>query len=110
MTGIDTVENTLMRPFKVCGLIFCFLFCMLMTFGDWYQQKTGRNTFYLKTMNPVTSKITSEDWRLTPNSTNLVETEHAHLNAITDIRLPLLSSILTYSVQLYILTPLIPKF
>ncbi|KAJ7193605.1 hypothetical protein GGX14DRAFT_577060 [Mycena pura] len=62
---------------------------------NWYQQKTGRNTFYLKTMNPVTSKITSEDWRLTPNSTNLVETEHAHLTAITDIRLPLLSSILT---------------
>ncbi|KAJ7060416.1 hypothetical protein C8F01DRAFT_1253750 [Mycena amicta] len=61
---------------------------------NWYAQKLA-HPWYLISMNEFLSNINNNDWNITPNSTNLVESAHAHLNAQTNIRLPLLSSILS---------------
>nr|GAT43866.1 predicted protein [Mycena chlorophos] len=46
-------------------------------------------------MNENTSKMAAADYRLVPDSTNYVESAHAHLNARTNIQLPLLSAIIS---------------
>ncbi|KAJ7190068.1 hypothetical protein GGX14DRAFT_580166 [Mycena pura] len=61
---------------------------------SWHAQKLS-NPWYLVSMNPYLSKINCDDYALTPNSTNLVESAHAHLNSQTQIGLPLLAAILT---------------
>ncbi|KAJ7185163.1 hypothetical protein GGX14DRAFT_580558 [Mycena pura] len=65
---------------------------------SWYAQKLA-NPWYSVSMNPYLSKINRDDYALTPNSTNLVESAHAHLNAQTQIGLPLLAAILTCTLQ-----------
>ncbi|KAF7325502.1 hypothetical protein MKEN_00399200 [Mycena kentingensis (nom. inval.)] len=60
---------------------------------NFYAQKLA-NPWYLVSMNAYQSKIAPDDWNITPDSTNIVESEHASLNAKTQIRLPLLSAIL----------------
>nr|GAT50927.1 predicted protein [Mycena chlorophos] len=61
---------------------------------NWYAQKRN-NPWYLATMNEITSKMRTDDYRLTPNSSNTVESAHAGLNAQTNIQLPPLSAILS---------------
>ncbi|KAJ7050007.1 hypothetical protein C8F01DRAFT_1348352 [Mycena amicta] len=61
---------------------------------NWYAQKLN-NPWYLASMNQLLSKINPDDYSLTPNSTNLVESAHASRNSETSIRLPLLSGCLS---------------
>ncbi|KAJ7215836.1 hypothetical protein GGX14DRAFT_391519 [Mycena pura] len=60
---------------------------------DWYMQKLN-NPWVLPSVNQLLSKITKDDWNITPSTTNLAESEHAGLNAATSIRLALLPAIL----------------
>ncbi|KAJ7064494.1 hypothetical protein C8F01DRAFT_1080806 [Mycena amicta] len=60
---------------------------------NWYINKCNHR-WYLPSLNKLLSKINPDDYDLTPNNTNIVETAHAGLNAETSIGLPLLSGIL----------------
>ncbi|KAJ7189957.1 hypothetical protein GGX14DRAFT_607445 [Mycena pura] len=59
---------------------------------NWFRPK--RNGWFLQSVNRFLSNIAEEDWDLTPNNTNIVESAHARRNAETSIHLPLLASIL----------------
>ncbi|KAF7310153.1 hypothetical protein MIND_00388700 [Mycena indigotica] len=71
-------------------------FCRRQTIPEvknWYAQKLA-NPWYLASVNVFLSRITPDDHRLTPNTTNLAETAHAGMNAQTSTRLALLPGIL----------------
>ncbi|KAJ7885926.1 hypothetical protein B0H14DRAFT_2563623 [Mycena olivaceomarginata] len=59
----------------------------------WYLQKQ-RNSWYLPSVNQYLSKISLDDWKITPRTTNIAETSHAATNADTSTQLPLLPAIL----------------
>ncbi|KAF7366386.1 hypothetical protein MSAN_00895300 [Mycena sanguinolenta] len=75
---------------------------------DWYEFVDGQtdekvqhwlahkraNPWVLPSVNKFLSKIASDDWDITPNHTNYVETAHAGRNAETSIGVPLLTAIL----------------
>ncbi|KAJ7660302.1 hypothetical protein DFH06DRAFT_1044030 [Mycena polygramma] len=60
---------------------------------QWYLQKQ-RNPWYLPSVNAHLSKISRDDWNITPRTTNIAETSHASTNADTSTSLPLLPAIL----------------
>ncbi|KAJ7218431.1 hypothetical protein GGX14DRAFT_329747, partial [Mycena pura] len=59
---------------------------------NWYNPK--RTGWFLPSINKFLSNIAPDDWDITPNTTNIVETAHARRNAETSIHLPLLASII----------------
>ncbi|KAF8156413.1 hypothetical protein K438DRAFT_1777493 [Mycena galopus ATCC 62051] len=60
---------------------------------DWYAHKLA-NPWILPSINKFLSKISSENWDITPNHSNYVESAHAARNAETGTHLPLLTAIL----------------
>ncbi|KAJ6579406.1 hypothetical protein B0H10DRAFT_2235753 [Mycena sp. CBHHK59/15] len=56
---------------------------------QWYLQKQ-RNPWYLPSVNAHLSKVSRDDWNITPRTTNIAETSHASTNADTSTSLPLL--------------------
>ncbi|KAJ6487476.1 hypothetical protein C8R47DRAFT_1127593 [Mycena vitilis] len=60
---------------------------------QWYLQKQ-RNPWYLPSVNAHLSRISRDDWNITPRTTNIAETSHASTNADTSTSLPLLPAIL----------------
>ncbi|KAJ7915765.1 hypothetical protein B0H13DRAFT_1871770 [Mycena leptocephala] len=60
---------------------------------QWYLQKQ-RNPWYLPSVNVHLSKVSRDDWNITPRTTNIAETSHASTNADTSTSLPLLPAIL----------------
>lgn len=60
---------------------------------QWYLQKQ-RNPWYLPSVNAHLSRISRDDWNITPRTTNIAETSHALTNADTSTSLPLLPAIL----------------
>ncbi|KAJ7652738.1 hypothetical protein DFH06DRAFT_1418342 [Mycena polygramma] len=60
---------------------------------NWYAHKLA-NPWILPSINKFLSKISSEDWDITPHHSNLVESAHAARNAETSIHAPLLDCIL----------------
>ncbi|KAJ6536252.1 hypothetical protein B0H19DRAFT_1271039 [Mycena capillaripes] len=60
---------------------------------QWYLQKQ-RNPWYLPSVNAHLSKVSRDDWNITPRTTNIAETSHASTNADTSTSLPLLPAIL----------------
>ncbi|KAJ6533650.1 hypothetical protein B0H19DRAFT_1272287 [Mycena capillaripes] len=61
---------------------------------NWYAHKLA-NPWILPSINKFLSGISDEDWDLTPNHSNYVETAHAGRNAETGIRARLLEAILS---------------
>ncbi|KAF7369960.1 hypothetical protein MSAN_00625800 [Mycena sanguinolenta] len=59
----------------------------------WLAHKRA-NPWVLPSVNKFLSKIASDDWDITPNHTNYVETAHAGRNAETSVGVPLLTAIL----------------
>ncbi|KAJ7106000.1 hypothetical protein C8R44DRAFT_745647 [Mycena epipterygia] len=57
----------------------------------WQKQ---RNPWYLPSVNAHLSKVSRDDWNITPRTTNIAETSHASTNADTSTSLPLLPAIL----------------
>ncbi|KAJ7300540.1 hypothetical protein DFH08DRAFT_674096, partial [Mycena albidolilacea] len=60
---------------------------------NWYRQKLA-NPWILPSVNKFLSNITDENWDITPNHSNLVETAHAGRNAETSTGVALLTGIL----------------
>jgi hypothetical protein len=60
---------------------------------DWYQQKLA-NPWILPSVNKFLSKISADNWDITPNHSNYVETVHAGRNAKTSVGVGLLTGIL----------------
>ncbi|KAJ7135306.1 hypothetical protein C8R46DRAFT_1201556 [Mycena filopes] len=71
-------------------------FCVAQTHDlvkNWYAHKLA-NPWVLPSVNKFLSKISPDDWDITPNHSNYVETAHAARNAETSIGVPLLTAIL----------------
>ncbi|KAJ7894026.1 hypothetical protein B0H13DRAFT_2276534 [Mycena leptocephala] len=71
-------------------------FCASQTHIDiknWYAHKVA-NTWVLPSVNKYLSKISHENWDITPNQSNIAETAHAGRNAETSIGVGLLTAIL----------------
>ncbi|KAJ7129118.1 hypothetical protein C8R46DRAFT_1202508 [Mycena filopes] len=60
---------------------------------NWYHQKLA-NPWILPSVNKFLSRIPADNWDITPNHSNLVETAHAARNAETAINVPLLTGIM----------------
>ncbi|KAJ7210230.1 hypothetical protein C8J57DRAFT_1540028 [Mycena rebaudengoi] len=60
---------------------------------NWYAHKIA-NPWILPSINKFLSQISGEDWDITPNHSNYVESAHAARNAETGIHMPLLTAIL----------------
>ncbi|KAJ7824717.1 hypothetical protein B0H14DRAFT_2596999 [Mycena olivaceomarginata] len=60
---------------------------------NWYAHKLA-NPWILPSINKFLSKISPENWDITPNHSNYVESAHAARNAETSTHLPLLTAIL----------------
>ncbi|KAJ7835672.1 hypothetical protein B0H14DRAFT_3871012 [Mycena olivaceomarginata] len=60
---------------------------------NWYLQKMA-NPWILPSVNKFLSKISNNNWDITPNHSNLVETAHAGRNAETAIGVALLTGIM----------------
>ncbi|KAJ7237946.1 hypothetical protein C8J57DRAFT_1566399 [Mycena rebaudengoi] len=60
---------------------------------NWYAHKVA-NPWILPSINKFLSQISGEDWDITPNHSNYVESAHAARNAETGIHMPLLTAIL----------------
>ncbi|KAJ7862404.1 hypothetical protein B0H14DRAFT_2575473 [Mycena olivaceomarginata] len=60
---------------------------------NWYAHKLA-NPWILPSINKFLSKISPENWDITPNHSNYVESAHAARNAETGTHLPLLTAIL----------------
>ncbi|KAJ6459588.1 hypothetical protein C8R45DRAFT_1182440 [Mycena sanguinolenta] len=64
-------------------------------FADEQTRKSERaNPWVLPSVNKFLSKISSDDWDITPNHTNYAETAHAGRNAETSVGVPVLTAIL----------------
>ncbi|KAJ7825255.1 hypothetical protein B0H13DRAFT_1918698 [Mycena leptocephala] len=71
-------------------------FCTAQTddaIKNWYAHKLA-NPWILPSINKFLSRISADDWDITPNHSNLVETAHAGRNAETSIGARLLDAIL----------------
>ncbi|KAJ7860306.1 hypothetical protein B0H13DRAFT_1901072 [Mycena leptocephala] len=66
---------------------------------NWYAHKLA-NTWVLTSVNKYLSKISDENWDITPNQSNIVETAHAGRNAETSIGVGLLTAILGFDTLL----------
>ncbi|KAJ7834423.1 hypothetical protein B0H13DRAFT_1914089 [Mycena leptocephala] len=66
---------------------------------NWYAHKLA-NTWVLTSVNKCLSKISDENWDITPNQSNIVETAHAGRNAETSIGVGLLTAILEFDALL----------
>ncbi|KAJ7912629.1 hypothetical protein B0H13DRAFT_1874611 [Mycena leptocephala] len=66
---------------------------------NWYAHKLA-NTWVLTSVNKYLSKISDENWDITPNQSNIVETAHAGRNAETSIGVGLLTAILEFDALL----------
>ncbi|KAJ6608408.1 hypothetical protein B0H10DRAFT_2194424 [Mycena sp. CBHHK59/15] len=65
---------------------------------DWYAHKLA-NPWILPSINKFLSKISSENWDITPNHSNYIESVHAARNAETGTHLRLLTVILNMMVS-----------
>jgi hypothetical protein len=73
-TRISKVRELFTHPKLVCQ-IFNHI-------QDWYKYKLA-NLWILPSINKLPSKIAPEDWEITPNHSNYVESAHAARNAET---------------------------
>ncbi|KAJ7708666.1 hypothetical protein B0H17DRAFT_1263787 [Mycena rosella] len=62
---------------------------------NWYTQKLA-NPWVLPSINKYLSKISDENWDITPNQSNIAETAHTGCNAETSIGVGLLTAILQF--------------
>lgn len=74
-------------------VIICFLVLANWHLLDWHSQKIA-HPWLLLSLNRFLSPMSNENWDLTPNHTNIVESAHAGMNAATSIGVNILTAIL----------------
>ena len=62
---------------------------------DWYQNKII-HPWYLPSVNPFLSKITSNNWKLTPDHSTLVEGAHAGKNVDIQINTNVVTTVVMF--------------
>lgn len=90
-------------PSRVTSDVFFIPFCLISR-KDWYLHKLA-NPWILPSINKFLSKISADNWDITPNHSNYVETAHAGRNAETSIGVGLLTGILHFLYSLHSSVP-----
>lgn len=100
MTSRHSVKLQTTRHYVVCSShsLSVLLETLMSDTTDWYLNKKGMPWFW-SGINRHFSKMSSVDWQLTPNNTNINKSAHTLTNKYTNTGLSLLEAIARYVIN-----------